>query len=145
MQFSAEEDRRYTQLLNKPEYRDRYRICRGDDRIYSIQCRNGDIEPYTMTTLCCFQSLKSKQAKTWMKKKLPNYCKITQNGDTEMVFVFPLHMLDEIADIVHVYRRHKLSPEQRARKAEQLQRNLEKYRKKEHCLSENHALRKEPV
>jgi hypothetical protein len=44
-------------------------------------------------------------------RKLPDYCQKTQGGGADVVFVFPLEKLDEIADIVKAKKRRQVSEE----------------------------------
>jgi hypothetical protein len=97
------------------QFGDSYKVQLGKEGIWEILCQNGDIEPYSMSELCCYQAYKSARGVNNLKNHLPNYCTITQDGGWEIVFKFPNARLDEVADVVHTIKCRKLSPEQKAR------------------------------
>lgn len=99
------------------QFADRYKARRGADGIWEILCKNGDIEPYSITELCCYQEI-SRRAIIGLKKRLPKYCTVTQEGIFEIVFKFPNEHLDEIAALVGAIKRRKLSDKEKARLAE---------------------------
>lgn len=122
-QYTEAEDRLFCNRLRDEQYRRVYRVSRGEDGIYGIACRRGDIEPYSLNEegtavdmLCCCLEFRSKQAKTYGAKKIPSYCTVTQEGDRDLVFSFPLERLNEVATIVGAYRRQQLSDVERERR-----------------------------
>jgi hypothetical protein len=121
-QYTPEEEKIFNNYVR--QFRDRYRVRRGEDGIWEIPCIYGDIEPYSLTELCCYQEFKSAKGINNLKRKLPGYCTFTQEGSSEIVFRFPNERLDEIAKIVKARTPRKLSPEQRNRNLE----NLKAYR-----------------
>jgi hypothetical protein len=118
-QYTREEEHFFNTMLSAPEYKDQYRIRRGEDGIWGIVCRDGDIEPYSLTELSCYVERPVTVAR--LIAKLPEYCTVTQGGQTDVVFKFPIEKLDEIAEIVCAYKRRHLAPEQRAASIERLQ------------------------
>lgn len=96
-------------------WKDRYKVRRGEDKIWEIPCVNGgDIEPYSMTELCCFQSFKSAKGINSLKRRLPEYCTVTQEGGEYIVFKFPNERLDDVAEIVKAPKVRHLSPERKS-------------------------------
>ena len=119
MQYTAEQDRAYCNHMK--QYRDTYqKIRRGEDGVWELPCKRGDIEPYSLTELCCYQHFGSGQGVTYLKRKLPEYCTMTQEAGLEIVFKFPMEKIHEVAALVGARRRMKLSPEQRAHKADMM-------------------------
>jgi hypothetical protein len=109
----------FNRMLSAPEYRERYKPRCGQDGIWEIPCQHGDIEPYSLTELCCYVSRAFSVGK--FIAGLPAYCTVTQSGQSDAVFKFPISKLDEVADIVHARRRRKVSPEQKAAMVARLQ------------------------
>jgi len=92
-----------------------YKVQRGEDDIWEIPCKHGDIEPYSLTELCCYQSFPNRIGINRLKEKLPEYCTVTQDASSEIVFKFPNDKLTEIADIVKAKKRRHLSEEHKAK------------------------------
>lgn len=92
-----------------------YKVQRGEDDIWEIPCKHGDIEPYSLTELCCCQGFPNRIGINRLKEKLPEYCTVTQDANSEIVFKFPNEKLDEIAEIVKAKKRWHLSDEQKAK------------------------------
>jgi hypothetical protein len=106
--MTSQEEKQFNEMLNTPEIRKKYKVQKGEDGTYEIPCRSsGDIEPYSLTELCCYSKV--------IKKNLPVYCKITQQCSREMVFKFPFAKLDEIAELVGARKKKTISEETRAR------------------------------
>jgi hypothetical protein len=102
-------------------------VHKGADGVYVIPCKNGgDIAPYNMNELCCFQSFKSARGVNNLKDKLPDYVQITQEGSSEIVFKFPENRLHEIALIVGARKKKKLSEQQRDQLRERFLKNTGK-------------------
>lgn len=98
MQYTKEQDKQFENYLR--QFKEKYRVKKGEDGIYEIPCKNGDIEPYSLNELCCYQGFKSQNGVNRLKCKLPGYCTITQEAGAELVFKFPNDKLDEIARLV---------------------------------------------
>lgn len=119
MQYTQAEEKAFNLKLSAPAYRSRYRCRRGEDGIWEILCKHGDIEPYSLTELCC--SVVRSRSVARIVAKLPSYCQVTQGGGADVVFKFPISKLDEIAVIAGAYKRRHLSPEQKAKNIARLQ------------------------
>jgi len=122
MQYTKEQNRQFENYLW--QFKDRYRVQKGEDGIHEILCQYGDIEPYSLTELCCYQVFLSGLGASCLKKKLPEYCTITQQAGAEVVFKFPNDKLDEIAKIVGARKRWIPTAEQK----EALMKNIEPYK-----------------
>lgn len=109
-QMTKAQDRLFNNMLKAVSYK--YRVVKGEDKIYEIPCKDGDIEPYSFTDLCYYQECGTVRAKNAFKKKLPRYCSITQEGDTEIVVRFPVSELDHFADIVGAKKKRVLTETQ---------------------------------
>jgi hypothetical protein len=111
-QYTIEQEKQFLNYMRR--FADRYRVRRGEDGTWELPCRHGNIEPYSLTELCCYQVFKSKQGVTWLKKSLPGYCNVTQDAGAELVFKFPNEKFEEIAALVEAKKRRILTPEQKA-------------------------------
>lgn len=120
MQYTKEQDKQFEAYLLK--FQKVYRVRKGDDGIYEIPCKNGDIEPYSLKELCCFQQFKNGLGVNRLLKKLPEYCTVTQSAGCEIVFTFSNQHLEEIAALVKAKKRRVLTPEQKAKAIENLHR-----------------------
>lgn len=98
------------------EFSNRYIVKKGEDGIYEIITRNGDIEYYSDTEYCCYSSFLTRRGINSLKRKLPDYCTITQEGDTEIIFKFNKIYIDEICRIVKALRgfQNKYNPKKDA-------------------------------
>jgi len=110
-QYTIEQEKQFLNYMRR--YADRYKVSRGEDGVWELPCEHGDIEPYSLTELCCYQVFKSKQGVTWLKKSLPGYCIVTQDAGAELVFKFPNEKFEEIAKLVKAKKRRVLTSEQK--------------------------------
>jgi len=124
MQYSTEEERVFVNYVR--QFSKKYKVQKGDDGIWEIVCKKGDIEPYSLTELCCYQKFPNRVGIYALKNRLPKYCTVTQETGGEIVFKFPKEHLDEIADLVKAKKRRKISEEQRLLCAERLKSYREK-------------------
>ena len=111
MQYSKEQDKQFENYVR--QFKDKYRVQKGEDGIWEIICKKGDIEPYSMTELCCYKIFKNRVGINKLKEKLPEYCQITQETANEIVFKFPNERLDEVAAITGAIKRRHLSVKHR--------------------------------
>lgn len=91
------------------KYGDRYKVkkkwffYKGDwhsDHIRCIICKNGSIQPFSlsMPILLFTWEYDTRQKSTYFKKRLPEYCMITQDGASEGVVIFPESKLNDDAE-----------------------------------------------
>jgi len=82
--------------------------------IRQIKCKHGSIQLYSMKKkqLCFVGDYPSSMSKTWGIKKLPSYCKITQEGEWDFVAMFPESKLKDMENYIKIYKKKKLSEEQ---------------------------------
>ncbi len=79
--------------------------------------------------LCFVGEFKTKNKKTFFKKKLNNHCEIIQEGDLDIVVKFDEKYLDFLSTIFDCYRKRKYSDEyykvlrERANKAREIKDN----------------------
>jgi len=105
------------------KYSKKYQLVKGNDGIWGIKCSLGRIEPYGLIRgYLMFTSvmMSTKNKKTYFVKKLPNFIKITQEGDWEISFNFPEDRLKELEDILKIRKRVKLSKEERLKRADRM-------------------------
>lgn len=110
------------------KFGDRYRIFRDETGEWSIRCKFGRIMLDSMVKkqLCFYGSFRSSKHKTWFLKKLnenETYAgKITQEGDAEVVIMFPEEEIDSIAGNLLPYVKMKISDDRRRELSEQMRR-----------------------
>lgn len=119
-------NKQYNEYLRK--YEDTYQTYRNDDNVYVIKTKHGNIQPFSVDCkfLCFYGNLLSRSKKTWLIKKLPTYCLVTQEADTEVVFKFPENQLIWLSKMLKITKKRKLTDEQRTKLAEQFKRNMAK-------------------
>ena len=130
-QYTVERERDF-RLMLRDVVKHGFRVRRGVERDYEIVCRGGGvIGPYGLSPMrACYQrEFATVRQLTGLLKRLPEWCEVTQKGDMDVVFVFPVERLEEVGLLVGAYRRRVLSPEQRDR----LVKAGEKYRIKSNC------------
>ena len=111
-QYTIEQEKQFLNYMRR--YADRYKVSRGEDGVWELPCEHGDIEPYSLTELCCYQGFKSNKGLKKINSTLPDYCIITQEASAEIVFKFPNEKFEEIAALVKAKKRRVLTPEQKA-------------------------------
>ena len=78
-------DRKWKTYLKK--YGNKYQTFLDELKITHIRCKHGMIQTYSIVNekLCFVDEFKTKNKKTFFKKKLNNHCEITQEGDLDIV------------------------------------------------------------
>lgn len=102
------------------KYGNKYQILRDEIGIWHIKCKPKNnnskynaIQTYSIVKkqLCFVGEFKTKNKKTFFKKKLNNYCEIVREGDLDIVVKFDEKYLDALSTIFDCYRRRKYSDE----------------------------------
>jgi len=107
-------------------YKDRYRCFCDEQGIWSIKCKKGFIQPYSIEKkqLVAVLDFKTIRQLTWFKKKLQykatNTTQISQEGDMDICVVFDEDSLKKLVVVFKVYKKKKLS----AQTKEKLRKNL---------------------
>lgn len=112
------------------KYGKRYRLVKDKINIWYLGCKFGTIQLHSLLKhqLCFVGDFRSIRHKTWFKKslvKMPFKAKITQDGDTCIVFVFDEKFLDSLANTLRVYKKKKISDEYRRVLIEQMKKARE--------------------
>lgn len=109
-QYTREEEIEFNTRMKK--FRDEgFKVQLGEDGIWSVVCKHGDIESYSKTEMCFYGSFRSARGGNSILGKLPDYCQITQVGGGEFVFKFPNGRFYDIANLVNAKRKKILSQE----------------------------------
>jgi hypothetical protein len=111
-QLTIAQDKLFNTILKAVS--NKYHVKRGEDKVYVIPCRLGDIAPYSFTELCCYQEFRSSKEKSFFKKKLPVSCTVTQEGDEELIFKFFMEHLDQITALVGAKKRRVLTEDEKS-------------------------------
>lgn len=101
------------------KYKEKYRVHingKNNEYIMSIWCKPKEkhfIQPYSIVKkqLVFVGTFNSPKGITYLKRKLPNYCKVVFETETEINVVFPESKIEELVNILKIYRRKKLSKE----------------------------------
>jgi len=101
----------FDNFLHGPDFR-QYRTRKDECGIWEIECRHGNIQPYSMDLkwLCAYIVIRFPGA---LIARLPAYCIETQRGTGEIIFKFPTDRLSEVAPLIHARRRRVLSEKRR--------------------------------
>jgi hypothetical protein len=102
-------------------YGDRYKVGhdsvarsrseKADPWLLTLPCRFGTVYPYGRDRLAV--EIDRHPAKARQVAQIPGV-QLTQDGDREKTFVFPVELFDQVARVVRPYRRHRVSPVSRA-------------------------------
>ena len=109
------------------KYGDKYQILCDEIGIWYIKCRTKNnnstfisnqyntTQTYSIVKkqLCFVGEFKTKNKKTFFKKKLNSHCEITQEGNLDIVVKFDEEYLDSLSTIFGCYGRRKYSDEYR--------------------------------
>ena len=93
------------------KYTKTYRIIVKEDNHNAILCKFGEISRYSLTELVYHGSFETIRKKNFAIKKLPSYCKITQEGDREFCCKFKETKLKALEKVLIIRKRKKLTPE----------------------------------
>jgi len=99
--------------LNK--YQDQYKIFKTNDDIYSIKCRYGIIQPFSLKKqlLIFVGTFQSKRKKSAFLKIKPSSCEIIQDCETECSLKFPETKLKELENYLQIKKKRILTEEQK--------------------------------
>jgi hypothetical protein len=113
-------DRVWNTYMKK--YGDQYRIIKDEIGIWHIKCKFGNIQLYSLLKhqLCFVGDFRSKQHKTYFKKKLDFKHIITQEGDTDIVIMFEERFLPLTSQCMRIYKKYNLSKERRKQLSDQM-------------------------
>ena len=97
------------------QFKDVYKIFRNPDHIYSIKCRYGIIQPYSLERqlLMFVGTFRTKRQKNAFLKLRPLFCGVIFNSDTECNLVFLETKLKELELYLLIRKRRYLTEEQR--------------------------------
>ena len=89
-------DHIWNKYLNK--YAKKYKTKDDQTGMKTILTKYGTIQPYSILQdlLCLETEHGSTRSKTGFKHKIPDFCTITQEGDSELVIKFPEERLEEL-------------------------------------------------
>ena len=104
------------------KYGSKYRLIKDGINIWHIRCRFGSVQLYSLLKhqLCFVGDFRSKQHKTYFKKKLDFKHEISQEGDSDIVIMFDKKILDSTAKAFRPYYKIKISEERRRQLSEQM-------------------------
>lgn len=104
-------DRTWNEYLLK--YKGDFRVFRAEDNIVSIKCKYGEITPYSILKkeLTYYGEYNTQKKLTYFCKKLPDYCKIIQMGQTEVVIAFFERFLYDLSEVLMIRKKMKYSSE----------------------------------
>lgn len=88
-----------------------------DPWYFTIPCKYGTIWPYGGDVLAIEIDYHNPTAQK--VRAIPGV-KVKHDGDKEKTFLFPLRLFADVARLCHPYRRPRLTPEQKAERAERL-------------------------
>jgi hypothetical protein len=110
------------------KYKTKYRVRPDEIGIYNIICRVGQIQTYSIRNgeLCFTGEYKSGKGVANIKRAIPKYCTITQEGDTDIVVKFPEEKLTSVEEIFKPRKKRVMSEENK----EKCRERLKKWRNK---------------
>jgi len=126
------------------KYSDDYKVYRNDEGIWTINCKYGFIQPYSIKhkQLIAVLTYKTQRGvnillKKFSSDKAPDI-KISQLGDFEVSIVFDEKDVVTVAELLHFRVRRHMTEEQRQFAIENLK-NTRKFRKNTHKLYKEDA------
>lgn len=120
------------------KYNDNYKVQPDEINIWQIQCTYGTIQLYNLSKkeLCFVGEYKSARGINFLKRTIPSFCTITQEGVCDIVIKFPESKIHELVDIFKIRKKRKLSDEHKAK----LLLASEQYRFKPHTNSKSNTV-----
>lgn len=112
MQMTKSQENEFDNRMK--QYIGEFKARKGENGIWGVLCQNGGVEPFGQDTLCCYQNFKSARGLNLLKGKLPEYCQITQEAQSEIIFKFPNDKFYEVAALAGARRRKRISEIQKA-------------------------------
>ena len=99
------------------KYRDKYKVRPDEIDIWQILCKYGTIQTYSILKheLCFAGEYKSAKGVNNIKKSIPKFCTITQEGVCDIVVKFPEKQIHNVAKLFQVRKKRQLSPEHLAK------------------------------
>ena len=87
--------------LHLKKFKDKYLLRKDEMGIWYIRCKYGVIQPFSIKNkkLCFAAEYPTLRKKTFAMKKLPSFCTITQEGDTDFVCSFDEDKLGLLVDV----------------------------------------------
>jgi len=110
------------------KYTKKHILFLGEDKIWKIKCRFGQIEPYSLIKglLSFYGNFPSPNKKTYFLKKLISFSEVVTEGYDEIVIKFKEKELSNLNKLLKVKNRMNLSDEERLRRSETMKENLRK-------------------
>jgi len=105
-------DKKWNTYLYSDKFK-AFRRFKDEDHACKLRCKFGTIQLYSFEEkeLCYVFECDSIRKKSAEKKRLPNYCVITQEGDTDFVCKFPEDKLEDLSLRVKIWHKRRYSPE----------------------------------
>jgi hypothetical protein len=122
MTYTKEEKKQFETYLRR--FNTSFRVRRNEYGIYEVLCKDGYIDPYSLTELCCYSHHPNRLGISRLKERMPSYCVIIQESATGLVFKFPNKHFEEIATLMGAKKRRHLSEEHKKK----IMNNLKPYR-----------------
>ena len=99
------------------KYNNNYKVRSDEINIWQIQCKYGTIQLYSILKkeLCFVGDYKSGKGVNILKRKLPAFCTVTQEGDCDIVVKFPESEIHNVVDLFYIRKKKKISPEHLAK------------------------------
>ena len=126
------------------KYRDVYHVKKDDIGVYQIQTYKSkadvQVQLYSLerAELTALYNFKSQRGMNILKKKMPPYCRIGQEGDIDCNIIFPESKLEELDNlgVIHLKHRTIVSEEEHQRRVERGRQLAKLYGKKAFETSE---------
>src|SRR3989344_666018 len=104
------------------KYDSKFKTYRDEDGISVIQCKYGKIAPFSsfLGLLGFYGCFPTSNKKTRFLAKIPPFCEVIQDGDTDVGLKFPESKLWELVGCLRIKKRRVISPEEKKRLQEQM-------------------------
>lgn len=118
------------------KFGNKYRLFKDDINHWHLQCKFGQVSLYSMIghQLCFVGDLRSPRHLSGFKRTLVKNSfqhMISQEGDTNIVIAFDEKFLNSMAQTLRIYKKKKISEEQRERLRMQIQKARKMRKSKE--------------
>ena len=127
-------DSQWNRYMQK--FGDKYRLIKDEINHWHLKCKYGIVAIYSIINhqLCFVGDFRSPRHKSGFKRTLIKnkfQHQISQEGDNDLVVVFDENLLDSMSQALRIYRKKRISAEQRERLRIQMRKVREMKKSKE--------------